>query len=174
MKLNGTRKGQILSTEIILALSLFMGSIVVFILAWGYISSSYFSEQADRQMQVALIGISDAAVLTPGDPADWETNARENASSFGFASSRNIISAQKLSALQSLNTSYYDRVRERMGAGRFELYLEVRDTAGNSLYRFGKQAGISTNSTAALSIDRLALLNDSLATLRIQLWRNKR
>ncbi len=172
--MNCKSKGQILSTEIILALSLFMGSIVVFILAWGYMSSSYFSEQADRQMQVALVGISDAAVLTPGDPADWDIAAKENASSFGVASSRNVLSAQKLSTLQSLNTSYYDRVRERMGAGRFELYLEVRDTDGNSLYRFGKQADLSDNSTAALSVDRLALLNGSLATLRAQLWRGKR
>jgi hypothetical protein len=173
MQPRGFRAGQLLSTEIILALSLFLVAMLVFVLAWNYISFSYSSEQADRQMQSSLIGVSDSLVLSPGSPADWEYSSGANASSFGLASSRNVLSAAKLSALQSLNATDYDNVRERMGAGKFDLYVEASNPGGPVLYNFGHPADLSSSSVSAVVSQRLATLGGSVVVLKVELWRAK-
>ena len=124
-------------------------------------------------MQGALISISDSAVLSPGNPADWEYTSLQNASSYGFASSRNVLSSQKLGSLQALNSSYYDTVRERMGAGRFELSISVVDSGGSTLYSFGKAPDAGNETVSSASAERLALLDDGVVTLKVQLWRRK-
>lgn len=171
--LRGAKTGQVLSSEIVLAFSLFMFALLVFLLAWGLISNSYAQENYDRQMQGALMGISDTAILSPGDPADWEITALQDANSFGLAQSRGVLSPQKLSALQSLNSSHYDTVRERMGAGRFELYIEAQSQGGTVGYRFGKPADLSDSAVYSASVERLALLGGEPTVLKVQLWRNK-
>ncbi len=170
-KKNGM-KGQLLSSEIILAMCLFLGALIAFMLAWNAIFASYAQEQYDRQMQVALVGISDMAVLSPGDPADWEISAQARANAFGLAQSPGVLSLQKLAALQSLNSSY-DDVREGIGAGPFDLYIEADDSTGTARYSFGKAADPQDSGTDSLSVERLALLDGSPATLKVQLWRKR-
>lgn len=165
-------RGQLLSSEVVLAMCLFLGALIAFMLAWNTISASYAQEQAQRQMQSALVGISDMAVLSPGDPADWEVSSQAGANAFGLAQSPGVLSAQKLAALQALNSSY-DDVREKMGAGPLELYIEVGDSAGAPRYGFGKPANLSDSGVDSLSVERLALLGGSPATLWVQVWRRK-
>jgi len=169
------QKGQMLSTEIVLAMVLFMASLTAFLFTWNSISSTYSQELQQRQLQVALTSISDQMVLSTGDPQDWEFSTLQDSNSFGLAQSRGILSPQKLSALQTLNASYYDQVREGMGAGRFDLYMETVDVAsGEVLYRFGKMVDRSEIYQASASIDRLALMNNSMVRLRVQLWEMQR
>ena len=171
--LRGGKTGQVLSSEIVLAFSLFVFALLVFLAAWSTISNSYAQENYDRQMQGALMGISDVAILTPGDPADWEITALQDANSFGLAQSRGVLSPQKLSVLQSLNSSYYDTVRERMGAGMFELYIEARAPGGAVGCRFGNPANLSDSAVSSASVERLALLGGEPTILKVQLWRNR-
>lgn len=163
-------RGQLLSSEIILALCLFLGSLIAFVLAWNAASASFVQAQQRQQAQAALVGIADMAVLSPGDPADWETRLPAGANAYGFASSPGVLSARKLSALQSLNPSY-DSMREGMGAGRFELYLAAHYPDGAALYSFGRAAAENDTLSGAVSIERLALLDGSPVILKVQLWK---
>lgn len=168
------KKGQLISTEAILSFAIFLTGLMVFAFAWNFVSQAYYTDQAERQMQFALIAVSDAAVLSPGDPSGWEVSAApQNASSFGFAQSRNVLSPTKLAALQSLNASNYDTVRERMGAGRFELYISVESQDGTVQYAFGNPAAAGSATVSAVSAERLALLNNQAVTLKVQVWRTK-
>ena len=166
-------RGQMVSTELVICSSIFMAALIIFLLAWSAISSAYAEEQANRDMQVALIGISDMAVLSPGDPADWELSAPTNASAFGFAQSPNVLSAAKLSALAQLNQTYVIS-KERMGAGKYGLFISVLDENGNPLpYGFGVQVTAANDSIVSFSAERLALLNGSPARVLVQIWRQK-
>ena len=165
-------KGQILSLEVIVAFSFFLAAMLVFLASWNAMFASYYREATMRQMETSLIGISDMLVMSPGEPADWEFGALENASSFGLAVSRNSLSSQKLSALQSLNSSY-DKVRESMGAGASQLYIGVKDTSGNVLYGFGDQYDPADTGIISVSTDRLALLDGELVKVTVQVWRSK-
>jgi len=166
-------KGQLLSTEVVLAFSMFLAALVVFLLSWSFISYSFASQEEELQMQLALSGISDALVLSPGDPSDWESTVKENASSFGLASEKNVLSDQKLSALQSLNQTQYDAVREKMGAGRHQVYIEARSGNGTLFYSFGRKSGQMNGSIASVTSERMAILNDSIAILKVEIWRQK-
>lgn len=166
-------KGQILSLEVIVTFSFFLAAILIFIVSWNAIFATYQQEAALRQMQTSLVGISDMLVMSPGDPADWEVNAMGSASSFGLATTRGILSRQKIIALQSLNSSY-DSMRESMGAGISNLYIEVGTTSGVALYSFGRPFDPSDRDIYSASADRLALLDGQLVKVRVQLWRSKR
>lgn len=166
-------RGQLFSTEIIISFSLFLAAILVFIFVWNSIFSSYAEEQSDRRMEVSLLGISDMAMLSPGDPQDWEGTAMENASAFGLATSRNVLSEKKLYAMQSLFASNYTMMRERMGAGGYGLYIEVDGSGGTVLYDFGQAADPANGSISQATSDRLAILNGNVVNVKVQVWRVK-
>ncbi len=162
-----------ISTELVICSSIFMAALVIFIFSWSSITASYYEEQADRDMEVALIGISDMAVLSPGSPADWESTTMGDSSAFGFARSRNVLSQSKLEALSMLDGSYV-AIKERMGAGKFGLYITVSSPASESpLYTFGRAASELNSSISKISAERLAILNDEPVRVNVQLWRQR-
>ncbi|MCK9202577.1 MAG: hypothetical protein M0P42_15735 [Gallionella sp.] len=165
-------KGQILSLEVIIAFSFFLAAMLIFLASWNSMFAAYYREAAMRQMETSLVGISDMLVMSPGEPADWEFSALENASSFGLAASRNSLSLQKLSALQSLNSSY-DKVREGMGAGASQLYIAVKGENGGVIYSFGNPYDPIDPDIYSVSADRLALLDGQLVKVTVQVWRKK-
>lgn len=164
-------RGQIFSTEMMVSFSVFLGAIIIFLFVWNTMYNNYLEEQYDTNMQVALIGISDSAVMSPGDPANWENGAGENASSYGFASSRNVLSSSKLYAMQGYFANDYPGMKYKMGAGSFDMYIDVTDTDGNAYYGFGIPADTSNQSISSISAERLAQLDGRLVKLRVQVWR---
>lgn len=166
-------KGQILSLEIILSFSFFLAAVLIFAASWNAIYDSYTNEAQLRQMQTSVVGIGDMLVMSQGDPEDWEFGVLENATSIGTASSPGILSAQKLSALQSLNASHYDTLRERMGAGPADIYLEVQTVSGSPLYAFGIQPDLQNGSVNTVGTERLALLDGELVKVKVQSWRGR-
>ena len=164
-------KGQMFTTELVLASAIFIAAIVIFVSIWNSMLTSYFEEQRDREMQVALNGISNMLVLSPGSPTNWEAGVLGNANAFGLASSPNVISHAKFAALQNLNSSYLS-MKEKLGAGRFDLFMSLNNST-NTLYRFGLMGDSNDSSVKILRGSRLALLNDSVVTLNVQVWRTK-
>ncbi len=160
-----------LTTELVIASIFFIVAFAITYSAWYSMQVSYAEAQADLEMQTALLTISDAAVMAPGEPSNWESTAKENANSFGLAVGANRLSEGKLSALQSLNSSYYYLVKEKMGAGRFEVYINTSNPSG-TLYQFGAPI-VFSNNTVQASTKRLAMINDSIVTVFVQVWRTK-
>jgi hypothetical protein len=166
-------RGQIFSTELMVSISVFLGALIAFLFVWNSMHGNYAEEQSDARMQVALIGISDAAVMSPGNPADWDITAGENASSFGFAVERGVLSPSKLYSMQGYFAANYSDMKYKMGAGGYELFVEVKDTLGNQLYAFGSRAPEGNSSISALGTDRLALIGGELAKVHVEVWREK-
>ena len=169
---NRSSRGQVLSTEVVVCMGLFTAALIALLAAWNSMHQSYLDEAGQAEMATALAGISDMAVLSPGEPAGWEAGEIGDASAIGLASSPNVLSERKLSALQSLDETQYSEAKERMGAGRFGLYLSVSD-AGGVIHSFGRQADYSDSSVQALDSGRLALLDGKVVRVRVQLWRKR-
>ena len=165
------KKGQMFSTELVLASAIFIAAIVIFVSIWNSMLISYLEEQKSREMQVSLIGISDMLVLTPGYPTNWEADVLGNASAFGLAGSPNVISPGKALALQNLNGSYLS-VKEKMGAGRFDIFLSLNNSS-STFYTFGRRGDANDSTVQILRTSRLALLNGSAVTVNMQVWREK-
>lgn len=166
-------KGQILSTDLVISLSLFLGALLIFMLAWSSMSYSYWEQKADTDMQSALLSISDSLVYSQGTPSDWEFSSGLNASSFGLAVSRNTISARKIAALQSIFSSNYSLAKERAGAGRFDISVSIKDLSGSQIYGFGSVANFTDRQVSAAGAERLAIMDGKLVKVSVQLWRAK-
>lgn len=164
--------GQLFSSELVVASCFFIMALVIFTMTWYSMVNSYNEEQQDQQMQSVLLGVSDSLVLSPGDPSNWESSALENANSFGLASAPNRISDNKAAALQSLNATRYHRVKENMGAGQYDVYVSISNSTA-TLYQFGRRANSSNSLVQPFSNERLALLNDSVVQVYVQVWRAK-
>ena len=171
-KRNGL-KGQLFSTEMMVSFSVFLGAIIIFLFVWNTMYNNYVEEQSDNKMQVVLIGVSDAAVMSKGDPANWDVTVGRHANSYGFASSRNTLSPSKLYTMQGYFATNYTEMKDKLGAGGYDLFIDVKDTAGNTYYSFGSLADTTNQSISAITAERLALMNDAIVNLRVQLWRVK-
>ena len=164
-------RGQLFSTEMMVAFSVFLGAIIIFLFVWNTMYNNYVEEQSDNKMQVVLIGISDATVMSPGDPSNWDVTAGRYANSYGFATSRNTISPSKLYTMQGYFATNYTDMKDKMGAGGYDLFIDVKDTNGNTYYSFGNLADTTNMSISAVTAERLALMDDEIVNLRVQLWR---
>lgn len=173
MDIHDRRKGQMFSTEIIISFSLFLAALLIFLFVWNTIYNSYIEEQNDQRMEVSLLGISDMCVLSPGDPQDWELTAGQNASAFGLASSRNVLSDEKLSAMQALFAANQSLMDEKLGAGGYGLYIEVAAENGTVLYDLGQAADPANISISQVTEDRLAILDNNVVNVKVQVWRVK-
>jgi len=167
----GLLRGQIFSSELLVSFSVFIAALIIFILVWNGMYSGYTEELADTRMQTVLIGISDMAVMSPGDPQDWETGAGANANAYGFATERSVLSPAKLYAMQGYFAANYSGMKEKLGAGGYGVFVSVADLSGNTLYSFGSPAGTSNQSISSVSAERIALLGSDIVKLRTQLWR---
>jgi len=167
----GQLRGQIFSTEMMVSFSVFLVALMIFLYVWNSMYSNYIEEQSDAKMQVVLIGISDAAVMSPGDPSDWETSVGTGASSYGFASARSVLSPAKLYAMQSYFAANYSGMKDKLGAAGYDMFLDVQDTSGSTYYSFGVKADTTNSSISAVSAERLALMGSDLVKLRLQVWR---
>lgn len=164
--------GQVFSAELVMASGFFIAAFVALYMAWNSMYWSFIEEQNDISLKTVLFGIADMAVMSPGEPTNWESSAMENASSIGLAFSPGRLSSAKLAALQSLNTTQYDSVKERMGAGSSDVFISVADSV-STLYSFGTPADSNTSMVSAFSTQRLALLNGNIVTVNVQVWRSK-
>ena len=159
--------------EMMVSFSVFLGALIIFLFVWNTMYNNYVEEQSDNKMQVVLVGISDSAVLSAGDPSNWEMASGMYANSYGFASSRNTLSPSKLYAMQGYFSTNYADMKDKMGAGGYDLFVDVKDTRGNVYYSFGSMADTTDQSVSAISAERLALMDGEIVDLRVQLWRIK-
>ena len=166
-------RGQIFSTELMVSISIFLAALIVFLFVWNTMYTNYREEQSDAKMQVVLIGISDSAVMSQGDPRDWEIGVGNQANSYGVASARNVLSPAKLYAMQGYFAANYTDMVGKIGAGGYNFFAEVRGTDGSILYSFGRKADTANQSVSSVSAERLALMGDGIVKLRVQLWRVK-
>jgi hypothetical protein len=166
-------RGQMFSTELMFSLSVFIAALIVFLFVWNNMYNNYQEEQSDTKMQVVLIGVSDAAVMSMGDPQDWEIGVENQANSYGFASARNVLSPAKLYAMQGYFAANYSDMVSKMGAGGYDFFAEVRGMDDSVLYSFGSKADPANQSISSVSAERLALIGEDIVKLRVQLWRVK-
>jgi hypothetical protein len=166
-------RGQLFSSELMISLSLFIATLIIYLLVWNNLHNSYLEEQNDVRMQTLLIGISDAMVLSQGDPADWESGAGANANSYGLASAHNVLSPAKLYAMQEYFASNYSGMKEKAGAAGYDIFIDVESTDGTVIYSFGRLADTANQSVSAVSTERLAMVGDEIVKMRVQIWRTK-
>ncbi len=170
------RKGQILSNDLVISLAAFTAIILMCLYVWGTTNGQIGNSRQASSIEQAALFASDSLVQTQGVPADWEYYPLNSTLSIGIASERNVLSAQKLAALQAYNTplanaTQYARVKEILGVGNLGFRFDV-ETGNATPYSFGEAAPLSFNNTTLIGyvVERPVVYNNTASTLIVQAW----
>ncbi len=130
-------------------------------------TQNYRNANSEISFSNALLAASDSLVLTPGSPANWESTTIDGTglSSFGLASSSNVISPAKAAAMQSLNATNYSTIKAALGLGAVNVSIEISNLSDSTtLYSFG----VAPPGTARSAVfERVALLNNSAVLVKV-------
>ncbi|MEM3555135.1 MAG: hypothetical protein QXF56_00195 [Candidatus Micrarchaeia archaeon] len=161
-------KGQVISTDMLVAFVIFLFILDASVLLWGEKLAKAKQIEDERWLEDVARAASNQ-LLTPGDPADWEVSG-SSLNSFGLTSSDNVIKWEKFERMEELAQepeSYYS-VKRALGLECCEVWFGVTYSNGTVIKSFGE---IPPKNKSVISIDRKALLNSSVVTVRIEVWR---
>lgn len=162
MESKTSKKGQAISIDFAIAVSIFIIILLYHTTAWAEYSGGYYSLRARNGFEYSAISISQSLLKTPGIPANWEQNA-SGASSLGLAYQENVISPEKLANFTALN---YNLSRSLLGIPD-NYYLEVKRRNDSLLVASaGKNA---TNKTVS-SVQRVALYNNEFVDVLVKVY----
>ncbi len=170
-------KGQILSNDLVISLSVLMAIILISFYIWGITNEQLARSRQVSYIEQAALFASDSLVQTAGSPSDWEYYNLNSTASIGLASERNVISLQKAAALSAYNNTVapndaqYYRTKELLGVGKFGFRFDI--VAGkNTFYSYGEPAPQSFNNSTIIQyvIERPVIYNNTVSNLIVSVW----
>ncbi|MCX8195242.1 MAG: hypothetical protein N3G22_04020 [Candidatus Micrarchaeota archaeon] len=172
--------GQLSSAELIVSISFFVVALMVFFIMWNWLTTTYYEEAADKEMQFAAAAFSDVLIYSAGVPEGWDCTLctpesmpfPRNAPSFGLAQSPNVLQRNKISQLRTLYYSNTQLVTERMGVGKYSFSVQVQSTNGSQLYQFGEFFA-QNETVSSATVQRLAIMDGELVIVKVSLWRTR-
>ena len=166
------KSGQFFSPDLIIATSVFVFSLVIFfsssISVFGQ-SELYEERKSADETAHALLN---SLLLSPGDPLNWENGVLSDVNAFGLVHEPNVIDSNKVFALVNhLNSDLnYNSTRQILGAGIFDLKLNIRNSNGGLVDINGVQLSggrIASDALLQFSYKRMALFNGSFVIAEV-------
>jgi hypothetical protein len=146
----------------VLALLIFMGLIVFFMVFWSNSIIAMKSAVLKNRYEYAAISVSDMLVRGTGLPSKWENSPGE-VQEIGLAKDENVLSGAKLSNFSNLP---YAASKKLLGIDS-EFFFYVEDLNGSRLY----EAGNSTmNGKTSVTITRFAILNGKNVRMKLSVY----
>ena len=102
-------KGQLFSSDMIVAVFLFLAAVSAALFAWNSAIDKSVQTMQRQDMEITGTRILDILVKSPGYPIDWEN---KNATTIGLASYDRTIDANKLNAFLDMD---YNRTKNIFG-----------------------------------------------------------
>jgi hypothetical protein len=163
----GSRKGQLSTLDLVVAIMLFAGVTMMFVWAWGETQRFIWDSNALEGYRYKALDAADILLHTRGTPGDWEAlgNATSpKVSSIGLVSEMGVLDRAKLDALKA---SSYDDARAIMGLGKEGYSIRVLDSQGRIRYAIGPDRD------AISAVERLAVLDGQPVIFRLSLFREE-
>jgi len=164
------KKGQFFSPDLVIAVGIF-----IFTLALFWIASNAIFTQIDlfnSRMETDEIAhlVLNSLILSSGQPNDWENYALDDINSFGLVHSNNMLDSNKvISLIGLLNLSDYDLVKQKLGAGKYALQLNVLDSSGSIISTPSSLSGgqIVGEPTIKVTYNRIVYFNNEQVLLQL-------
>jgi len=151
------KKAQIAGLDLILALMLFFMVIILFAVLWDLVQ---YNVRTSADADVIAIQVANRLLGSPGYPYDWNAS---NVELIGLSSERGVMDQAKLENLLELMSLDYEKVRELLGLGPYQLYINMTYIDGSPVIINGNPAegGIPpTNATDVSSVRRTAIYGE--------------
>ena len=148
-------KGQIFTTDLIVAVTVLLFILVISSTSFGLIQNALNEEEFYSEMQEKALNASEVLVSTSGEPNSWELLSELNVNSLGISKERNVLDEEKIDRLIDLNATEYETIKEFLGLSKYEFYFKVTEMNGNSL----KEFGTFPSAENTVVVERYVLLN---------------
>jgi len=156
------RRGQFFAQDIIIAIIIFIFSLLLFMVA----SQSVFSQgdlintrnAFDESAHITLTTLMEH----PGEPVGWEFGELHDVNSFGLAKTNNVIDDAKLQMLMRHMDINYGYAKIQLGVSNFDLLLMLIDNEGNTIVSEGVEV---PNASIRLVYERTVYYEGSNAVL---------
>ena len=164
-------RGQAYSLELMVSLTAFALVIIFVSLAWSDLELRRVDAKAAQDMDFAGRNAVWQLTQETGRPANWDMAGIFNETypySIGLADSPGELSRRKLQNLSFFNASNYEELKSRIGLGKYEFYLQVRNLADNqTLY----SAGLAPTAEAESAVfENFAALETDVVIMRLTAW----
>ena len=162
-------KAQFFSIDLFVALAIFILVITLVMDLWSSIRERKSSFEQIASMQMLLHDLADQLIRTKGDPSNWTA---ENVNSIGLVIEDRVLSQSKLLNFTEME---YNKIRQIFGISS-EFYFRVTDLNDSTISINDKeieQGRAPINATDILSVERLALLNQTPVRVYLMLWRKE-
>jgi hypothetical protein len=123
-------KGQVISLDFIVSMSLFTFIVAMSIFIWDNINTQIDEGKQNNMLQTELVSISTMLIETPGTPSNWNSlspsEINSEISQLGLAITSNVLSSDKIVALKNLNSTsigYYN-TKKLLGLNFEEIYID--------------------------------------------------
>jgi len=162
-------KGQIFSTDFILACIVFLFILVLSITYSTEVANRITFLEEDNARNIAALNAANALIISPGNPGNWENlNGLNAVSSIGIAATPNEIHSGKLQKLVDLNTDNYGKVRNLLGLSKYDIAISVlRLQNRQSVAEFGQQPNSEHKVSA---VNRIGFYNGEEVIVRLKVF----
>ena len=161
------KRGQGVPIDFVAGLFIFLVMLAYFLLLWDSYSERYVAAASSIDMETTAIGVADQLVSTGGMPNNWTADPL-SAQSIGLAWRQNEIDPYRLSALSSLP---YANAKRLLGAGR-EIMIKIETLDGGRLATISASEAETGDSSKAVEVTRMAMLNGSVVNVKVQVYEN--
>ena len=162
-------KGQIFSTDLMLASIIFLLILTTAITYSNQVSNRIYFFEQEEEMRQAGQQAANGLVLTNGNPANWENLPNiDNVNSIGIADSANMLNSSKITQLSALASSDYEDVKSILGIAKFDFKLEIISMQGNfTVESFGASP---ESESSIVSINRIAFYDGNNVVVRLKVF----
>ena len=167
---NKKSRGQVLTIDFVLSLGVFLAAFYILFTLWGVVQSVLLLNMSELEMSKVAVSVSQSLVSTPGQDSNWHVISGENSSAFGLAWRSNMLQTEKVDEFISLNATNYTMLKEKLGAGKYELYVFIDELDGTRLHDFGMQSPDASRKHATQSSQRFAILDGRIVILQVEVW----
>src|SRR5271157_2384079 len=151
------KRAQVSGIDLILAIMLFSMVLILFSVFWNVLQ---YNVKTSTDADIIAIQVANRLLDSPGYPSNWNAT---NVQLIGLSSERGVMDQDKFENLLQLMTLNYDEVRQLLGLGSYQIYINLTYPDGSPVLINGQpaQGGIPpTNATTISSIKRTALYGE--------------
>lgn len=131
-------KGQIFTTDLIVALTVLLFILVISATSFGLIQNSLNEEEFYAEMQEKAVNASQVLVATKGNPDSWvKLNDLTGINSIGLAKENNVLDENKVDTLVDWNALKYEEIKEVLGLQKYDFYFKITEMDEHTVREFG-------------------------------------
>ncbi|MEM7825091.1 MAG: hypothetical protein QXO27_03920 [Candidatus Aenigmatarchaeota archaeon] len=153
-------KGQVFSTDFVIACSIFILAIGAIFVYWRYVNTEIQDTRVLIEMSEKLYLVSQIW-FREGVPEYWSP---DSVIELGLQNNHELNQTK----MNNLNLIGYSKFLNLVGSENYYVYYRLRDEKNSTLFTFGYYPNNEKN---VMKLERIGILNQTIVIIEVLLWR---